>query len=197
MPAARPKILSEDVPVPLDLSAIYKAHASRVASWAARLSGPRLDAEDIVHEVFLVVHKELPRFRGEAKLTTWLYGITANVVRDRRRKEKRRWLWHLLGRREQRPLPLHAQTPAEAAERRQSTALVYEALEGLREEYRTVLILFELEGLSGEEIAELTQVNLKTVWVWLHRARAQFRARLLRLHPGEFAEAKRRKDGHD
>jgi len=186
--------VNEDLEVRHTLDAIYHAYAPRVAGWAARLAGPSLDAEDIVHEVFLTVHKELPRFRGDSKLTTWLYGITANIVRDRRRKEQRRWLRHLLSYREQSTLHPGVQTPAEAAERQQATTVVYKALDGLRDNYRTVLILFELEGLSGEQIAELTHVNVNTVWVWLHRARAQFRAQLRKQHPAEF-QASRRAEG--
>ncbi|HRI49780.1 MAG TPA: sigma-70 family RNA polymerase sigma factor [Pseudomonadota bacterium] len=178
----------------LELGALYRTHAPRVASWAARLGGPQLDAEDIVHEVFLIVHRELPRFRGAAKVSTWLYGITANVVRDRRRQERRRWLRHLLDGRNRRTLQLHVTTPAEQAERQQTTELVYKVLNGMQENYRNTLILFELEGHSGEEIAELTAVNLSTVWVWLHRARAQFRERLAKLHPVEYAAAARGKN---
>lgn len=182
--------------VPLELGAIYRTHAARVASWAARLAGPQLDAEDILHEVFLIVHRDLAKFRGESRLSSWLYGITANVVRDRRRQERRRWLRHLLDGRSRRTLQLHVATPAEQAERRQTTELVYKVLDGMRDNYRNTLILFELEGHSGEEIAELIGVNLRTVWVWLHRARAQFRERLARQHPAEYAAAAPRKEPH-
>jgi RNA polymerase sigma-70 factor (ECF subfamily) len=58
------------------LAAIYREHAELVKRWALRLGGPGLDAEDFVHEVFMVVQRRLPEFRGEAKLTTWLYRIT-------------------------------------------------------------------------------------------------------------------------
>jgi RNA polymerase sigma-70 factor (ECF subfamily) len=161
--------------VPLELGALYQAYAPRVASWAARLAGPGIDAEDLVHDVFLTVHRELPRFRGASKVSTWLYGITANIVRDRRRREKRRWLRHFIfGKREQ----LHPPTPVEDLERRQANELCYRVLDGLDDKHRTVLILFELEGHSGEEIAELTGTRVETVWVQLHRARARFKARL-------------------
>jgi RNA polymerase sigma-70 factor, ECF subfamily len=170
-----------DEPVPLELGAIYEAHAARVASWAAQLGGPKLEAADLTHEVFLRVERELPSFRGQARLTTWLYGITANVVREHRRAASRRRLRHLFGGRAQ-----HSQrtpTPVEALERRQASALVYDVLDRMNDKYRSVMILFEIEGLSGEEIAELTGVKLDSVWVRLHRARAQFRALLAKHHP--------------
>lgn len=162
---------------PLRLEDLYRQHAPEVARWAGRLSGPGLDVEDLVHEVFCTVHRLLPGFRGEARMTTWLYRITANVVRDRRRQERRRWhrvmAWFCEGQSAE-PAP----TPAEALERRQAGVLLYRLLDELREEHRTVLILFELEGMSGEAIAELMNTQLNTVWVWLHRARAELRQRL-------------------
>jgi RNA polymerase sigma-70 factor (ECF subfamily) len=56
--------------------------------------------------------------------------------------------------------------------------LIYRVLDGMGERSRTLIILFELEQLSGEEIAKLRGAKIGTVWVWLHRARAEFRRRL-------------------
>jgi RNA polymerase sigma-70 factor (ECF subfamily) len=164
-----------------DFDGIYRAHAARVARWAGRLGGPLIDVEDAVQEVFLTVHRLLPGFRGEAQVTTWLYRITANVVRHRRRKERfRRWLGGSSS-----EVAAHVEslrpTPVEELERRQSTELVYRVLDRLSERARTLVILFELEELSGEEIAELMGLSLSNVWVSLHRARAQFLDQLRKL----------------
>src|SRR5437667_3232853 len=75
--------------VPLDVGTIYRQHADDVARWARRLGGPDIDVEDVVHEVFLVVQRRVAEWRGEARITTWLYEIAFRVVRDRRR----RWRW--------------------------------------------------------------------------------------------------------
>jgi len=175
--------------VSLDFDAVYRAHAADVARWAARLGGPTVDVEDAVQEVFLIVHRQLAGYRGDAKLTTWLWRITANVARWRRRKERwRRWLGgsadEVAG-----SIAADGDSPAETLERRQAAAEVYRALDGMAERYRRVLVLFEIEGRSGDEIAELLGARPSTVWVWLHRARAQF---LKRLEAGAAdAEAKR------
>jgi len=71
-----------------DLATVYRAHATDVLRWAARLAGPFLDPEDLMHDVFLVVRRRLPEFRGDAKITTWLYRITERVVRNARRRER-------------------------------------------------------------------------------------------------------------
>jgi RNA polymerase sigma-70 factor (ECF subfamily) len=68
--------------------------------------------------------------------------------------------------------------PYESVERQQAARLVYRALDGLNHKHRTAVILYELEGHSGEEIAELMGTKLATVWVWLHRGRAKFLERL-------------------
>jgi RNA polymerase sigma-70 factor (ECF subfamily) len=165
-----------------NLGDIYDAHAEQVLRWAARLGGPALDPADLLQEVFLVVQKRLPDFRGEAKLTTWLYRITANVVLDRRRREQRRWWHHCRAGDEAARGPLGA-TPLEELEKRRDRELVYRVLDTMKERYRTVLVLFELEGHSGEQIAELMDARIDTVWVWLSRARAQFREGLMRIAP--------------
>ena len=164
--------------IPRDSGALFRAHASQVTRWVARLAGPFLDVEDLVQDVFAKVHVLLPSFRGDAQITTWLYRITENTVISRRRKERiRSWL-----RRDQKAeAPIAYPTPLEELERREAQRLVYRALDGLSEKHRTVFLLFELEGLSGEEIAELTNTHIKTVWVRVHRARAQFFAKARKL----------------
>jgi RNA polymerase sigma-70 factor (ECF subfamily) len=161
------------------LNALYAEHGGSVARWTLRLGGPDFEAADAVQEVFAIAAEQLRYFRGESKIATWLYGITENVVRQTRRRERmRRWF---LGREREREVPASDSGPSEAIERRQLNALVYRALDRLREPYRSALILFEIEELSGEEIAELKRCKVATVWVWLHRARAQFLAQLTTL----------------
>lgn len=169
----------------LDLDTIYRAHAQAVARWATRLAGPSSEPEDIVQEVFLVAQRRLHEFRGEAAITTWLFRVTENVVRHRRRRERVRRFFGV-------PLDDHgdrvactAPGPIEAVERAQTRARLYRVLDGLGEVYRTTLILFEIEGLSGEQIAELTGTRLATVWVRLHRARARFIEHMTRIERAE------------
>jgi RNA polymerase sigma-70 factor (ECF subfamily) len=172
----------------LELSAIYRAHAPLVQRWALRLGGPMLDAEDVVHEVFLVVQRRLPEFRGDAKVTTWLYGITLRVVRKQAVRQKLgRWLRGLVGDFAG-ELPDEGIDPYGEVERQEAARLVYQALGGLRHRHRAVVILYELDGRSGEEIAELMNTKLATVWVWLHRGRGKFQQRLRELAAKEMQQ---------
>jgi RNA polymerase sigma-70 factor (ECF subfamily) len=164
-----------------DLEAIYRTHSHAVAHWAARLAGPALDAEDIVQEVFLIAYQKLAKFRGDSSLATWLFAITERVIWHRRRKERwRRWLG---GSAEEITASLAARdpNPHEVLQSKQSTQLFYRALDGVAERYRAPLILFELDELSGQEIADLKGVRVETVWVWLHRGRAQLLERFVQL----------------
>jgi RNA polymerase sigma-70 factor (ECF subfamily) len=172
------------------LAGVYRQHAELVKRWALRLGGPALDAEDVVHEVFLVVQRRLSEFRGESRLTTWLYRITLRVVRKQARRQKLgRWLRGLAsdfaG-----ELPEDRFGPYESVERQEAALLVYRALDSLGHNQRAVVILFELEERSGEEIAELMGAKVATVWVWLHRGRTRFLARLRELE-AEAGEAPR------
>jgi len=174
MPAAEAPHVEE---ARLDIEAIYSLHGSTIAGWVSSLGGPAVDVEDMVQEVFVAVQEQLPRFEGRARLKTWLYRITANVVSNRRR---RRWFARE-GRVELDQLAASAPSADEtvaAAERRRK---VYAVLDRMKERSRAVLVLFEIEERSGEEVAELLDVKLETLWVWLHRARAEFLQHLRRL----------------
>ena len=164
-----------------DLETLYRTHAPTVARWAARLAGPLVDVDDLVHEIFLVVQRRLPEFRGEAKVTTWLYRITERVAREGRRKDRFRRRFSRARHLEiQRTMTAPHLTPVDEFERRQASEMVYRILDRLPGKYRNVLILYELEELSGEAIATLTGLKPATVWVHLHRARARFIAEMKR-----------------
>lgn len=175
LPHPDPNAPVADFPATTDLDDLYRTHAAAVARWAGHLGGPGADIDDLVHEIFLVVERRLADFRGEAKVTTWLYRITEHVVRERRRKERfRRWFGQTRQADLVRALCQTPLTPVEELERRREVETVYRILDRLPDKYRSVLILFELEGESGEEIAARTGRKLATVWVHLHRARGRF-----------------------
>jgi RNA polymerase sigma-70 factor (ECF subfamily) len=172
---------------PYDLATLYRLHADDVARWAYQLGGPDLDVEDVVHDVFVTVERLLPRFKREgARVTTWLYRITRNLARYERRKQRwRRWLRGSAA--EVGDELVDSDTPIDRLEQREATRLVYKLLDALPEKYRAVLVLSELEGLSGEQIGELLGARPATVWVWLHRARQKFSQRLAALCPEQQA----------
>jgi RNA polymerase sigma-70 factor (ECF subfamily) len=157
---------------PDSLDELYELYAPDVKRWVSRLAGPRGDLEDLLHDVFVVALRRRFTFRGDAHVRTWLFRITNNVVRSRKR---RGFLRGLLFRRHQDALLAAVASPAtpqEEIERRERCDRLYQALDRLPDCYRTTLILYEIERLSGEEVAELTGTSLGTVWVRLHRGRS-------------------------
>ena len=174
---------------PFDLEDVYRAHAADVARWAARLAGPGFDREDIVHEVFLVAQRRFPTFKRAGNVKVWLYRTTAFIVKKRRRGERwRRWLSGSSDLADR--MPATGPTPLEELERCRRDQRLYRTLDQLPEKYRTVLILFDLDGLSGEEVVALTGRKVSTLRVWLFRAREMFLDRF-RASEGERVEAVR------
>jgi RNA polymerase sigma-70 factor (ECF subfamily) len=162
------------VPRPRTVDELFRLHGARVAGWAAHLLGPGADVDDVVQEVFLVVQRRLPEFRGEARVTTWLYEITLRVTKSwRRRVRWRRWLG-LERAADGDALISDRASPLQELETRQATQTVYAVLERLRERDRTVLVLFEIERIPGEQIAAIERTSLNNVWSRLHRARERF-----------------------
>jgi RNA polymerase sigma-70 factor (ECF subfamily) len=158
----------------LDPDNLYRTHVQQVGRWVARLGGPSLDLKDTVHEVFAVAFARLSTFRGASSLSTWLFGITDLVVRHRRRKD-RWWRWlsgsldKLAGR-----IPSPGPDPLKSAEQHQTIARVYHVLDQLSEGDRRILILFELEEMSADEVGEVLAIKPANARVRLHRARTRF-----------------------
>lgn len=168
-------------PNPDALDRLYEEHGRAVERWVRRLAGPfARDTEDMIHDVFVIALRQRSRFRGESKITTWLFGIAENVVRRRRRRE--RW-GRLLGQRYEQALvalPPSSPTPLEQVERRQEVGRLYRALDRLPDKYRTVLVMCDVDGLAAAEVAGLLGLSANAVWVRVHRGRARLQAELLR-----------------
>lgn len=167
---------------------VYDEHFRFVWRSLRRLGVRESDVADAVQDVFLVVHRRLGEFEGRSKVTTWLFGISLRVAKDRRRSAHER-------RRSDDEMPLSQQIDERAdvaaeAERREGFAMLEKILDDLPLEQRAVFTLFELEGMSGDDIAETLEVPLGTVYSRLRLAREAFRRSLARLQAqAEFQQA--------
>lgn len=152
--------------------ALHDAHFEFVWKVARRLGTPPEELDDVCQETFLVAFRRMEQFHT-GRLTTWLYRIVENVVSARHRKRRvRRVLGSLFSRAA--PEPIVWRTPHDEAVRRQCEAHVAQVLERMAPKKREVFALFELEGLSGEQIAERVGCKVATVWTRLHHARRDF-----------------------
>jgi RNA polymerase sigma-70 factor, ECF subfamily len=152
---------------------IYERWFDDVVKWMYALGVPSSDTEDLAQEVFLVVRRRLSTFQS-GNLAAWLYRITELTARDHRR---RAWFKNLLSRRREIDLtevssggPTPERSYEEAENRRRFQRLVG----GMSDKLSATFVLFEIEGYSGEEIAQIQDIPLGTVWTRLHNARKEF-----------------------
>ena len=161
-----------------DFEEVYEEQADFVYSLSRRLSRGNSDAEDLFQEVFLRVHRFLPKFQG-GSVRGWLRRIVVNTNASMKRGKKNQNLAHL----DETPgwkdsIADSAETPAELAERASTRQGLEAALAELSEDFRTILILREVEDLDYSEIAEVLNVPVGTVRSRLARARMALRKQL-------------------
>ncbi len=161
-----------------DTATLFRDHSRFVVRFLNRLGLPDADLEDVVQEVFLVVHRKGGYRPGTGSPTTWLAEIALRTALARRRQNRRNETDPLHTADEVRDLRAGPEARLDAAE---SLELVRRALATLDLEKRAVFVLFELEGESGEDIAEALGVPRGTVYSRLFHARAEFTAALGRL----------------
>ncbi len=157
---------------------LYHRFRRQVAANLYRVLGDRTDLDDLVQEVFVIAFRGLERFRGDARLSTWLYRICVNValgrIRTRKRKPPAIGVADLDAAAIDPSMTERPETPERSLERRQDQARVYAALETLAPKKRIVLYLHEIEGLDLKEIAYLVDSNPVTVRTRLFYARREF-----------------------
>ena len=169
---------------------LYHRFRRQVAGNLYRVLGDRTDLDDLVQEVFVIAFRGLERFRGDARLSTWLYRICVNVALGRIRTRKRRpaaiGMADLDSAAVDPSLTERPETPEKSLERRQDRERVYRALEVLAPKKRVVLYLHEIEGMDLKEIAYLVDSNPVTVRTRLFYARKEF----YKVLAGETVESK-------
>jgi RNA polymerase sigma factor (sigma-70 family) len=149
------------------LGALYDRHGAAVHAFVARATCGHADADDLVHDTFLTAAGIAARFDGRASARPWLIGIAARLVQRRARGLHR--IPQLLARLGWgRP---HAVDPVGALEVRSALATIAPAFARLSAAKRVVLLMTELEGMSGAEIAAALEIPIGTVWTRLHSAR--------------------------
>lgn len=154
---------------PAAFDAMVVREAPRVERLAGRLMLWRGDIDDVVQEVFVQAWSQRDKFRGDSPVSTWLGGITINVCRRLRRRQR---LWNLfLVNSYPRQLAFEGNDQTEIAAKEQ----LLQALEQLRQTDRELLVLRWLEGRSISEIAMMTGINVKAAEVRLTRARARLK----------------------
>jgi RNA polymerase sigma factor (sigma-70 family) len=164
-------------------SEIYDRYSGRIYNFALRFLKNSEAAEDATQEVFVKMLKHANQFHGDAKLSTWLFSITANWCRDYLRKADNKS-------KESDDVLLTLATPSELApdrnlERRENEQLVRRALESLTEEQREAILLSRYQGLSYAEIAQIAGCSEGAVKTRVFRAMETLKKTLMGASGGD------------
>jgi RNA polymerase sigma-70 factor, ECF subfamily len=173
-----------------ELAEIYEAYHRKVVAYAARLLG-RDQAEDVAQDVFVKVGRSLETLSDRTKLTSWIYAITLNTVRDQARRrladaERAEPPRRGPGGDGEAPDPVAqlpdtaSRNPEHSAARNEMIACYLDFVRRLPRHYSLAYALSEFEELSNQEIADRLSLSLGTVKIRLHRARALLHGELRR-----------------
>lgn len=169
-----------------DLSAfddLVRRWERRIQAAIYRVMGTEDEARDLCQEAFLKAYRALGAFKREARFSSWLYQIALNLCRDRMRRRKGRTLVSLEALEADGPALRCAAlgpSPLEMVEASTLSRVLADAVSGLPDEQREVIVLKEYQDLTFVEIAEILDVPLSTVKTRLYRGLGQLRLRLER-----------------
>jgi RNA polymerase sigma factor (sigma-70 family) len=161
----------------LTFQQIYDERFEHVERWVRALGARSSDIEDLVQDIFVVAYRRLPHF-DDRNVAGWLYQITRRRMCDYRRLS---WIRHIFTEATSTTFERLLVTGPDALkqlESREKAELVERLLDKLPGEQRGAFVLFEIEGCSGAEIAELQQVTVNTVWARIYKARQKLQSRL-------------------
>jgi RNA polymerase sigma-70 factor (ECF subfamily) len=164
---------------------LIRPHERSVYAMALSLLHNEADAEDVAQEAFLKAFRNLGKFRGESKFSTWLISITLNEARGRLRSRKNVKLESLDEPREGEGTVTPAllrdwrEIPSEALERQEIRQMLQQAITDLPLIYREVFLLRDVEDLSVNQSAEALGISIASVKVRLHRARMMLQKKLV------------------
>lgn len=159
-------------------AALYRDYAPVVGRFVSAMLGRPSDLEDLVQRVFLELLRSLPRFRGEARLTTWLHRIAHRVVLHELRSVQRQRRRRLAYAQESAVSPIEAGGPFRQADARARLRVVGLTLADMDSDLATVWVMRELQGLEVDEVSVALGARAGTVRTRHHRARKRILAAL-------------------
>ncbi|MFM9873535.1 MAG: RNA polymerase sigma factor [Fimbriimonadaceae bacterium] len=170
---------------------LFERHRDLVYRYAYQMAPRRDDAEDIVQEAFIKAYQNLKRYRDEAKFTTWLLRITANLGTDRARMHNRRknleereaagsLTWMTVGN--------YSEDPIDNMEQEQRRALLREAISALPDHHKNAIVFRDIQEMEYDDIAAFFGCSVGGAKLRVLRARRALRDRLAPMLEGEVIE---------
>jgi len=141
-----------------------------------RLGVTERDVEDMAHEVFVAVHRELPKYARTRPIRPWLFAFCFRIASHYRRKHRRETVQDVTG-----DVTDPSDTPDALLDRERKRRLVLLALDEIELDRRAVFVLHEIDGFTCEAISDSLELPLGTVYSRLRRAREDFTAKMRRL----------------
>ena len=171
---------------PSAFETLVRLHQDRVYDFCVRMLNDREEAFDLTQEIFLSIHQNVDKFRADAKLTTWIFRISRNHCLNRLKYLKRRGRGRSeeFGEVNEKAISESmggSASPDDLVVKKRERQLVHQAIEELDEEQRSLVVLRDVEGLSYDEIMEITELPEGTVKSRLHRAREKLAGILAKL----------------
>lgn len=181
-----------DVALVHNAGALYDCYGKQIFNTIYQWIGDYEEAMDLTQETFISAHKARDQFRGELRAYTWLYRIAHNHFKNRLKQRGRQREMEgpsldagVIGDATDfdeagatREIADWSQAPARLLEQKELQAQINRAVDSLASEYRVVLVLREVDGLTYTEIAEVTGLTLEAVKTRLHRAKAMVRQKV-------------------
>jgi RNA polymerase sigma-70 factor (ECF subfamily) len=172
-------------------SLLVNAYQHMVFNVALGIVQQHQEAEDIAQEVFIQVHQSIKDFKGEAKLSTWLYriAITKSLDWQRRKTRKKRFavVKNLFGLNNdlihEAPDFHH---PGVSMENKEQAALLFKAINSLPDNQKIAFTLNKVEGLSYQHVADIMAVTVPSVEAYLHRAKENLRKTLTNYYINQY-----------
>lgn len=162
---------------------LFEIYQSQVVNIAYSMLSDREDAYDAAQEVFVRVYKNIGSFKEESSFNTWLYRIITNVcfdiLRKRQKTSKVISISNMMGEDNDIDIPDDSPTPEENIELTERQRAVKDAISQLREEYRVVITMCDIEGMSYDDIAEMLGIPKGTVKSRINRARSSLKKILI------------------
>jgi RNA polymerase sigma-70 factor (ECF subfamily) len=158
---------------------IYRGHVDAVYRRLSRILGPIAEREDLTQDVFLALHRTLPRFRGDAKLSTLIQRIAINRAFEHLRRRTRRPAT-LMDERFFEELVSAAASPATRVSVREELAVVFDCLAQIKPKKRIAFLLRVVDGMSFERIAELVDATPEAVAKRVQHAQRELDALIAR-----------------
>ncbi|HEU0021990.1 MAG TPA: sigma-70 family RNA polymerase sigma factor [Dehalococcoidia bacterium] len=157
---------------------IVEQHSDFVYNLTYRILNNHADAEDATQDAFVQAYRNFDRFRGDSKVSTWLYRIAVNAALMRLRKDRNRRLLTQTGYEDMQQVSSW-EGPEKLALNSELREHLEEGLELLPSNLRTIVVLRDIQGLSNEEVAEVLRISISALKARLHRGRVLLRKYLV------------------